>query len=153
LAFVRLFKKLGTAILKMIFQNLLAGAKMSLNFNDVLDNAINSIIIPQLERMSESQLEAIKCMHNGKLVEYFQEQNKSSKRANSEDAFKKTLEFLKISDKAFDDFANKEIKEPKTWEKLKQTYDQRKQKTDESLAQNLNQVENSLNSLIEQSVI
>ena len=153
LAFVRLFKKLGTAILKMIFQHLLAGAKMSLNFNDVLDNAINSIIIPQLERMSESQLEAIKCMHNGKLVEYFQEQNKSSKRANSEDAFKKTLEFLKISDKAFDDFANKEIKEPKTWEKLKQTYDQRKQKIDESLAQNLNQVENSLNSLIEQSVI
>jgi len=103
--------------------------------------------------MSRAQIEAIKCMHNGKLVEYFQAQNKSSQRTNSEDAFKKTLEFLKIIDKDFEEFSNKEIKEPKVWDKLRQAHDKKKQKIEENLAQNLNQVEHSLDSLIEQSVI
>jgi len=157
LAFVRLFKKLGTAILKIIYQNLLTGDVMGMNLNDVLDNAINSTIIPQLERMSETQIEAIKFMHKNTedFIEYLQNVNKStSKRNVSGPVFKKILEFLDLNPKEFEKFSKIEVKSgDELWKKLKTAHSKRKQKPETNLAENLDQVEKSLDSLIEQSII
>lgn len=153
LAFVRLFKKLGTAILKIIFQNLLAGAKMSQNFNDVLDNAINSTIMPQLEGMSESELNTIKVIQSGKISEEFKKWNSTTKRNNYDNEFKKTLEFLEIKDKTFDEFSNTEIKDDAPWNNLQNSFDNKQKKTEDEIASNLTQVEKSLNAFIQDSVI
>lgn len=54
---VRIFKPLGTAILKSIFQTLMVSEKM--NEKNSLDRAINANIIPQLETLQKSSLEMI----------------------------------------------------------------------------------------------
>lgn len=152
LAFIRLFKKLGTAILKMIFQHLLAGAKMSLNLNNVLDNAINSIIIPQLEGLPEMELNLINNLQKNDLGSFFREYNKSrNKRTISKEILEKTLNFLKIPDKDFKDFETTEIKDQNIWNQLKM--DESQQKPENKIAINMKQVSRSLDSLIEQSVI
>jgi len=157
LAFVRLYKKLGTAILKIIYQNLLTGNYMGMNLNEVLDNAINSTIIPQLEGMSETQIESIKFMHKNTddFIEYLQNVNKStSKRNVSGPVFKKIIEFLDLNPKEFEKFSKIEVKsDDELWKKLKTAHSKRKQKSETNLAENLNQVEKSLDSLIEQSII
>jgi MoxR-like ATPase len=152
LSFVRLFKKLGTAILKTVYQNLVAGYKMKYNLKEVLDNSINSVIIPQLEGLPEIELSLINNLQKNNLDEFFKKLNKSrNKRTVSKEVLAKTLNFLKIPEKDFEDFENSEIKDKKVWDKLK--INESKQKSEDKMVTNLKQVERSLELLIEQSII
>jgi len=155
LSFVRMFKKLGTAILKTVYQNLLAGYQMKYNLKDVLDNSINSVIVPQLEGLPEMELSLINNLQKNNLDEFFKDLNKSrNKRTVSKDILDKTLNFLKIPEKDFKDFAMAEIKEKKdqkVWVHLK--ISESKQKSEDKMPTDLKQVGTSLELLIEQSVI
>ncbi len=152
LSFVRLFKKLGTAILKTVYQNLIAGYEMKYNLKEVLDNSINSVIIPQLEGLPELELRLINNLQKNNLDEFFKELNTSrNKRTVSKEVLTKTLDFLKISEKDFNDFETGEIKDKTVWDKLK--INESKQKSEDKMATGLKQVGRSLELLIEQSII
>lgn len=150
LSFVRLFRKLGTAILKIIYQNLLKSQNLGLDLKDILDNSINSTIIPQLEGLSEFSLGAIKAMQSNKVVEYFQEINNSNRRISAGDAFQKTMEFLGISEYA--QFAQTRL-DQNTWIKIQGTYDKKMKDRKEALPSNLSSTTRSLNDLASNAVI
>lgn len=152
LSFVRLFKKLGTALLKTVYQNLVAGYLMKYNLKEVLDNSINSVIIPQLEGLPELELSLINNLQKNNLDEFFKKLNKSrNKRTVSKEVLTKTLDFLKISEEYFKDFETGEIKDKTVWDKLK--INESKQKSEDKMATGLKQVGISLELLIEQSII
>ena len=152
LSFVRLFKKLGTAILKTVYQNLIAGYQMKYNLKEVLDNSINSVIIPQLEGLPELELRLINNLQKNNLDEFFKELNTSrNKRTVSKEILTKTLKFFNISEDNFKDFETAEIKNNKVWTPLK--INESKQKSEDKMALNLKQVGTSLELFIEQSII
>jgi len=152
LSFVRLFKKLGTAILKTVYQNLIAGYQMKYNLKEVLDNSINSVIIPQLEGLPEMELSLINNFQKNDLDIFFKKLNKSrNKRTVSKGVLEKTINFLKIPEKDFKDFETTEIKDQTVWNKLK--IDATKQKSEDKIPTDMKQVSRSLDLLIEQSVI
>lgn len=87
---VRIFKKLGTAILKSIYQNLLVGMLMKVKPIDSLDNALTTNLIPQLENLSLPFIEAIEAFHSNKLIDFIKT---SSKKRNKED-YVKTIQII-----------------------------------------------------------
>ena len=152
LSFVRLFKKLGTAILKIVYQNLIAGHQMKYNLKEVLDNSINSVIIPQLKGLPKMKLSLINNFQKNDLDIFFKKLNKSrNKRTVSKGVLEKTINFFNISEKDFKDFEKTEIKDQKVWDKLK--IDATKQKSEDKIPTDMKQVSRSLDLLIEQSVI
>ena len=104
---VRVFKKLGTAILKLIFQNLITGTIMTENSKTSLDNALTSNLIPQLENISITFVSAINSMHSDNLLPYLKDAYKSSNRQSYVQAFEKILDYLQVKNKNLvSDFAN-----------------------------------------------
>jgi MoxR-like ATPase len=153
LSFVRQFNKLGTAILKIIYQNLLSGHQLKANLNDMLDNSINSTIIPQLEKLSELELGAINAMINGKLLDFLKDVNKTNKRHNSSKVFSKILKFLNLNSNDYEYFTESVLKDDdKLWGEIESSLS--KLNLDENkLPSNLEQTSKSLESLMDQSVI
>lgn len=151
LAFVRLFKRLGTAMLKIIFQHLLVGFTLKQNINEVLDNSINSTIIPQLEGLSEFSLGAIDSVFSDKLIDYFRELNKTNKRISSDKAFRKTIAFFNIPD-TFEEFNQKKLPDD-AWKKIQDAYNNRMQSKETSLPLTLRSSVISIRNLAENAVI
>jgi MoxR-like ATPase/integrase len=153
LDFVREFHKLGTGILKIIYQNILAGVNSKFDINEVLDNSINSVIIPQLEKLSEIELGSIQAIINGNLVEFLQEINKTNKRYNSSKIFSKIISYLNLNPKDYEYFSERELKNnDKLWVDINNALDSRNSDK-EKLPINLHQTTKSLDALIEQSII
>jgi len=154
LAFVREFKKLGTAILQIIIQNLLTGRKMSTGLDEVLDNSINSTIIPQLEGLSQMELGAIRAMTTRELVKFLKDINKTNKRHTSHKVFTKTMKFLNLDPTSYEYFTQREIKDDDNlWSEINNRYSQRNSIMEKSFPNGLEQVMHSFDSLIDQSVI
>ncbi|MBN19571.1 MAG: hypothetical protein CL758_08880 [Chloroflexi bacterium] len=66
LDYVREFNKLGTAILKLMFQQILVSLKRENDdLNSVIENALMTNLIPQLENLSEPNLECLIALCNG----------------------------------------------------------------------------------------
>lgn len=153
LDFVRQFHKLGTAILKIIYQNMLSGNNSKFDLNETLDNSINSIIIPQLEKLSEMELGSINAVINNNMVVFLQEINKTNKRYNSSKTFSKILTYLNLNPKDYEYFTERELKsDDKLWSEITKALD-KLNSNKEKLPKNLHQTTKSLESLIEQSVI
>ena len=151
LAYVRMYKKLGTAILKIVYQNLLTGYKLKQNLDDVLDNSINSIIIPQLEGLSEVSLNAIMKMSTKEIVSYFKDTNNSNKRLVAGDAFTKTIKFLQVAAPS-EDFIQTKLPED-FWKEMQFTFDDKTKVTETSFPKEIPSTIQSLKDLSENSVI
>lgn len=154
LSYVREFKKLGTAILKIIIQNLITGTKMSPKLDDVLDNSINSTIIPQLEELSEMELGAIRAMTTKNIIPFLKEINKTSKRHTSNKVFSKTMKFLNLDPTKYEYFTQREVKDDdKLWSEINFNYEDRNKFVFKAFPTNLEQVNHTLDTLIEQTII
>ena len=86
---VRQFKPLGTAILKLLFQQFIVSIKRSRKFSDniqsVLDNALITNLIPQLETLSRPEIDAIIALcttekRSNKLTNYIIDAHKPQNR-------------------------------------------------------------------------
>ena len=150
---VRVFKKLGTAILKLIFQNLVVGTIMTENSKTSLDNALTSNLIPQLENISITFVSAIHAMHSDTLVSFLKEAYKSPNRQSYVEAFEKILDYLQIQNKIklVSDFANGNIKidNEEVWRPIQTAYDNKKKYFEISLEQ----IKQSMDDLIKSMVI
>jgi hypothetical protein len=93
---VRTFKKLGTAILQLIYQHMLVGNEITGDSKQALDNALTSTLIPQLEGLSETEIETIASFCNSRLRELFEKAYKSSYRQTYSKVFLEILKFLKV---------------------------------------------------------
>ena len=149
---VRVFKKLGTAILKLIFQNLITGTIMTENSKTSLDNALTSNLIPQLENISITFVSAINSMHSDNLLPYLKDAYKSSNRQSYVQAFEKILDYLQVKNKNLvSDFANgnMQIDSKDTWKQIEAAYDNKKKyfETD------LEQIKHSMDDLMKSMVI
>ena len=147
---VRVFKKLGTAILKLIFQNLIVGTTMTENSKTSLDNALTSNLIPQLENISITFVSAINSIHSDKLLTYLKDAYKSPNRQSYVEAFEKILDYLQIKNKNLvSDFANGNIKNEESWISIQTAYDSKKK----DFEINLEQIKQSMDDLIKSMVI
>jgi len=150
---VRVFKKLGTAILKLIYQNLIVGTIMTENSKTSLDNALTSNLIPQLENLSVTFVSAIHAMHSDTLISYLKEAYKSPNRQSYVEAFEKILNYLEITNKAslLSDFANGNLKieNEEIWRPIKTAYDNKKNYFEFELAQ----IKQSMDDLIKSMVV
>ena len=150
---VRVFKKLGTAILKLIYQNLIVGTMMTKNSKMSLDNALTSNLIPQLENLSVTFIAAIYSMHSNTLISYLKEAYKSPNRQSYVESFEKILDYLQIPNKTklLSDFANGHIKNEneEAWILIQTAYDNKKK----DFEIELNQIKKSMDDLIKSMVI
>lgn len=93
---VRLFKKLGTAILQSIYQNMLVTTRITGDTKMALDNSLTSTLVPQLEGLPQSEIGTIAALFGDNLVQFFRSAYKSPNRQSYSRAFSKTLQFLKV---------------------------------------------------------
>ncbi len=148
---VRVFKKLGTAILKLIYQNLIVGTIMTENSKISLDNALTSNLIPQLENLSVTFVSAIHALHSDTLVLYLKDAYKSPNRQSYVESLGKILDYLQIQTKLVSEFANGNIKieNDDVWKPIQTAYDNKKK--DYELG--LDQIKQSMDDLIKSMVI
>lgn len=99
LSIIRIFKKLGPAILKMIFQALIISKKIGISNDKSLDYAISSNIIPQIENESELVLGTIHAIFTDSLPDYMKKIYVSINKDSYTDIFEKILEFLDFTSK------------------------------------------------------
>jgi len=93
---VRIFKKLGTAILKLVYQNLLVGIKITGDSKLALDISLKSNLIPQLENLSRSAIESMYHLYSEDIVEFFKNAYRSPNKQSYAEDFTKTLSYLEI---------------------------------------------------------
>jgi MoxR-like ATPase len=98
LELIRVFKKLGTAILQVIYQNMLAGTRITKDNKLSIDNAITSTLMPQMENMPLATLGAIEALYDGDIVQYFKSAYRGPNRQSYAEVFEKTLMYLEIKD-------------------------------------------------------
>lgn len=119
ISLIRIYKKLGTSILKTMYQQMLVSFnrmeinklnidEIDKNFNNILDDVILTTIIPQLENLdSRSDLEIIEAMFQNKLPEYIR--NSQRDNINRESILKsisKLMRFLNLNEKEIEKFIN-----------------------------------------------
>ena len=93
---IRVFKKLGTAILQLIYQNLIVGNLLSINPIVSLDNALTSTLIPQIDHESSANLNVIHALFTNDLSNFFKTQYEGVDRGNYFESFEKILDYLEI---------------------------------------------------------
>jgi len=149
---VRVFKKLGTAVLKLIYQNLIVGTIMTEDSKTSLDNALTSNLIPQLENLSVTFVAAINSMHSDELLTYLKDAYKSPNRQSYVESFEKILDYLEIKNKNLvSDFVNGNIKieDEGVWNPIQTAYDAKKKEFEFELEQ----IKQSMDDLIKSMVI
>jgi MoxR-like ATPase len=137
---VRIFKKLGTAVLKLILQNLIMGVILTNNSKVSLDNALTSTLIPQLENMSSSHVSTIHAMHSDNLDSFLRNSYADLNKQNYVQSFEKILDYLDINDKEqiILDFEKSTIpNDSEVWNLIKNAFDKKKEKFELNLEQML----------------
>ena len=96
--FIRLFRDLGTGILKSIYQTILAGYSISGNKSKMLDYALNANIIPQLNELTNEEIDVIIEYCYGDLTTLFRKIYESNNldRAEYAKLFSTYLKFLDV---------------------------------------------------------
>jgi MoxR-like ATPase len=95
---VRIFKKLGPAVLQLIYQNLITGVQLRIDNRTTLDTALTSTLIPQLENLESSSIGAIHAMHTDTLDSFFKDAYKDLNKLNYVETFETVLISLNVSD-------------------------------------------------------
>ncbi len=137
---VRIFKKLGTAVLKLILQNLIMGVILTNNSKVSLDNALTSTLIPQLENMSSSHVSTIHAMHSDNLDSFLRNSYADLNKQNYVQSFEKILDYLDINNKEqiILDFEKSTIpNDSEVWNLIKNAFDKKKEKFELNLEQML----------------
>jgi len=136
---VRIFKNLGTAILKLVYQNMIAGTKMGIDSKIVLDNALTSNLVPQLENLPYSSIGAIRAMYAGDIVKFFKEAYKSHGRQSYADAFSKITSYLQLqnSQRLASEFANGtlQVDNDSIWQPIQTSQENKKKELEQELSQ------------------
>lgn len=149
---VRIFKKLGTAILKLVYQNLLVGTKMTGNSKIALDIALTSTLIPQLENLPQASIGCIHALYSNSISKYFKDTYKNPNRQSYVDAFARILDYLEIPNSEFiKQFENGNLNagDDRVWNSLQTAYDNKKKEFELEL----NQLKQSMEDLIQTMVI
>jgi MoxR-like ATPase len=92
LKLIRPFKPLGTAVLKLIYQNIIVAEKIGLSTS--LDNAINANLIPQLETLPKPTLHVLYQYLFGKLSNFL---DKDAQKEQYKTGFEAILRYLDYS--------------------------------------------------------
>ena len=95
LAFIRISKPLGTAILISMFQDMLVYSKMGKEPNECLDAALVKKIIPQLESLPASAIRAIRLFVDNNFAQHYVKFDWDARREQSQD-YAHELENLRI---------------------------------------------------------
>lgn len=136
---VRVFKKLGTAILQLIYQNMLVAVKITKDAKLSLDNALTSTLIPQLENLSSASLGTIEALYNENIVQYFKDAYKSPNRQSYGEPFEKVLEYLQIGNykTRAEEFSAgiMKIENDNIWSQIQTTFEDKKKNFELGLAQ------------------
>jgi len=124
---VRIFKKLGPAVLKLIYQNLIVGTIISQDSKKSLDNSLTSNLIPQLEHESSQSLEIIRVLHTADSLNSFitKAYDVQSDRESYLNSFEKLFGYLEISNKdmLLLDFKNGNLaQDDQKWDDVKEKY-------------------------------
>ena len=96
---IRVFKKLGTAVLQLIYQNMIVGDLISVNAVTSLDNALISTVIPQIDHESSVSLNVIHALFTNNLGDFFKKQYSGINRDTYVESFKLILDYLEIPNK------------------------------------------------------
>lgn len=150
---VRLFKKLGTAILKLVYQNMLTGTKITGDTKTALDNALTSNLIPQLENLSQTAVGAIHALYNDNVIKFFKDAYKNPNRQSYSDAFTKIVHYLQLqaAQRLATEFANGtlQVDNDSAWQPIQTAYDTKKKE----LEMDLDQLKQSMTDLVKSMVI
>ena len=97
---VRIFKKLGTAILKLIYQNLIVGDLLLSDSEKSLDDSLTLNLISQLEPESMSDLKLIRALLTDRLVSDLQPSSINTIEGNNYfESLEKSFDYLQIQNK------------------------------------------------------
>jgi hypothetical protein len=150
---VRLFKKLGTAMLQLIYQNMLVATSITGDEKTALDNSLTSTLVPQLEGLPQAEIGTISALHGNSLVQFFRSAYKSPNRQSYSTAFIKALQYMQVSNPArlLNDFVNGSLKEEEdnTWMSIQLGYDAIKN----NFELNLSRLKHAIDDLNESAVI
>ena len=105
LASVRLFHKLGTALLMKMYKTIITEKDFVINSSpdlksSGLDNAITATLIPQLGGLTKPELGTIKALHTfGGVSKLFSIAHENRKKSNYEKPFEKVIDYLELGGK------------------------------------------------------
>lgn len=127
---VRVFKKLGTAILQLIYQNMLVATQLTGNAKIALDNALTSVLVPQLEGLSHADIGTLSALHDDRIIQFFKSVYRSPDRQSYYKSFAKTIEYLGTANhkQLAANFTAGSLKseDENTWKPLQTAYDNKK---------------------------
>lgn len=140
---VRIFKKLGTAILQLIYQNMIVAIRITKDPKTALDNALVSTLLPQLENLSLTSLGALEAFYKEEkdenIVEYIKDAYKNPNRQSFVETLEKILDFLKYKDvkRKCKDFENGiiQINDTTLWSDLNILFENNKKNFQSDLVQ------------------
>ena len=149
LSFIRITKKMGTAILKSIYQTILIGTQISGYNNTILDMALNSNIITQLEKLESIKIEILINFCFNDLHTFFHKKyngQDDDDRQKYADDFEYYLNYLEIpnSIKLKDNFFKKNISN-EDWSNILENWNE--QKPDYNNMKDLSMFKNGLEDL------
>ena len=91
LHWIRGFNKLGTAILKLIFQQIIVGSiRSNSKMDDVVENALITNLIPQLEKLKPQMIETIEALCANDIIGHIIKSHESQDR----ESYFKSMEIL-----------------------------------------------------------
>ena len=150
---VRIFKKLGTAILKLVYQNLLVGTKITGDSKLALDNSLKSTLIPQLENLPRSALGSIQALYSKDIADYFKNAYKNPNRQSYSEDFAKVLKYLEIpnAERLTNEFSNGtlQVDNESMWAPIKTAQEKRRNEFEQELPQ----LQQSMDDLIRSVII
>jgi len=150
---IRVFKKLGTAMLQLIFQNMLVAIRTTGSAEKSLDNALTSTLIPQLENLPLAALGACEALYKRSVVTYFKDVYTSPNRQSHAEAFENIMQYLQVTnnEKLSEQFANGTLKieDTTTWTAIQNAV----QKKAESFPLDLRQFMNAISDLKRSAVV
>lgn len=132
LKIIRIFKELGPAILKLIYQGLIISKEIGKTETDPLDISITSNLIPQIENESELVLGTIHAIFSNNLIPFMKEMYHSINRENYQSIFIKILEYIQLEDidKISKLYENNELPtNSEEWDKMSKKWDSKKNET------------------------
>jgi 5-methylcytosine-specific restriction enzyme B len=149
---IRVFKKLGTAILQLVYQNMLVAFKMTGNTKLSLDNALTSTLTPQLENLSVSALGAINALYSGDLSEYFRDAYKGPNRQSFVHSFENVVEYLQLNNhenlsKEFRN-GNLKVEDANTWAQVQNAVTNKRKNFELELDQFRNEIAELMRSAV-----
>jgi MoxR-like ATPase len=100
LSLVRIFKGFGTAILKLIYQNILGGVVTnmkyynSVDYERLVDLSIVSNILPLIENLTKTDLEIVNSLVNKTTIQFIEKIHEESNIERYEESLKKLLKTI-----------------------------------------------------------